>query len=515
MAKSPRMKTYKDLKNFFDNQTSKMIIVADAEPVIHKIKNGKMIEQIPGGGVAVALDPIARASGGTYIARAKSDIEKQTTDKNGKLFIGVPGNGYTLRRLFIDQKDVDSYYLGFSNQTLWPLCHVTFEKPEFRKDWFDGYKKINQKFAQAIKEEIKGKTFVWIHDYQLCLVPKYLEKPKDTIIAMFWHIPWPTWEIFRILPGKKEILESMLQCNFLAFHRGYQARNFLETVRREFQVRIDEETSTIYYNNNKTVVRNLPLGIDTDVIRDILSEESNQKPDAFLQKVSKQLVQADLKNTTKAADEEKRINAFFEQQQILLGVDRLDYTKGLILRLRGIDKFFEKNQAYRGKVTYIGIIALSREAIPSYQALKKEFKAYVIDINKKYQTKNWKPIHVIFDIFPRKELLRFYQKASVCLVTPRDDGMNLVSKEFVIANSLSKNPGMLVLSQFAGSSIDLTQAVIVNPYDIEELAAAIKKAIEMNLKEKITRMSAMTETLDEHNAYVWAEDFVRYALSSR
>lgn len=504
------MVNLRDLKDYFSRQEfDRVIIVADAETRVHKNDNGKIISTVPAGGVSIALDPIAQASNCVFIARAKTDEDKQVVDRDSKIEIADMENNYTLKRVFVSGDRFDQYYNGFSNQTLWPLCHVTFERPEFRNEWYEGYKKVNEKFAQAVLEEIKGKTFIWIHDYQLSLVPKLLGRPKKTVVSMFWHTPWPTWEIFRILPQKQEILASLLECDFLAFHRGYQAKNFLETVRREFEARIDDETNRVFYNNKVTTVKNIPLGIDVDVIKSLVDERNEDK---LLGKIFGKIVINQDKNNED--NKHKTIKKYFEQYKIIIGVDRLDYTKGLILRLQALDLFLEKYPQYKGKIVYLGIMAPSREAIPAYSILKKEVNNFAKEINEKYKNDGWKPIHLVNEIFTRKEIVNFYRNADLCLVTPRDDGMNLVSKEFIVATATSGNPGMLVLSQFAGSAIDLRAAIIVNPYDVNQLSSAIKKGLEMDVKEKKRRIQEMAETLEEKNVYEWAVEFVGNALSS-
>jgi|SRR5579885_878889 len=501
------MITLNDLKTFFAAQDTKLIIVADGEPRVTLKKKDGVISEIPAGGVAVALDPIARATNATYIARAKNEEEKLVLDKHNKMLVGEDGYQYQLRRLFFNEKDMEDYYYGFSNQTLWPLCHVAFEEPRFNDDWFKGYKKVNQQFANAIKEELSGKKrFVWIHDYQLALVPAFLGKQKDTTVGMFWHIPWPTWEVFRILPYKKEILTSMLSCDFLAFHRGYQARNFLNTVERELEARIDQETGKVYFNKQVTTVTHLPLGIDTDVVKSLVHKEEQE---TSLGKVIREML-----GFTEPKGTSHPLDTFFDNYKVIFGVDRLDYTKGIRHRLLALNRFFEKNPQYIGKVVYLGIIAPSREMIASYKKVQKESKELAAMINTKYAKNNWKPIHLIHQVFTREDIVNFYHKADVCVVTPLDDGMNLVSKEFVIASSLSSDPGMLVLSQFAGSAIDLTAALIVNPYDIEEVAQAIKKGLEMSKNEKNQRIHKMAEMLEEKNVYEWGRDFLRAAIQA-
>ncbi len=498
------MFSFSDLKNFINNQEYKLILVSDGEPYASELKKGKIVHHVPAGGVAVTLDPVARATNALYIARAKKDEEKLVLDKNDKMIVGNTEGDYTLKRLFFSQQDTADYYYGFSNQTLWPLCHVAFQEPQFHNEWYEGYKKVNQEFASAVKAEITGKTFVWVHDYQLALVPSLLVKPKDTLIGMFWHIPWPTWEVFRILPCKKDILVSLLTCDFLAFHRGYQVRNFLDTVERELEARIDQETQKVYFNKHVTTVRNLPLGLDIDVVKSLVHKEEEETP----------LARTIRDRLGIEGAKEHPLDWYFKKYKVIFAVDRLDYTKGIPQRLQALDKFFEKNPQDIGKVIYLGIIAPSRELIPSYKKVKKEVKELASAINAKYQTREWKPIHQIYNLFTREDVLNFYRKADLCIVTPLDDGMNLVSKEFVVASSLSSDPGMLVLSQFAGSAIDLTSALIVNPYDIDKVAEAIKTGLEMSRDEKVKRIKQMAEMLEENNVYEWGYNFLRNAILS-
>lgn len=498
-----------DIKELFKSNDYKMIIVADGEPVSSVVKDGKVVSTTPAGGVSVVLDPIARITNAVYIARAKNKEERQTLDKNDKMLVGNADGSYVLKRLFFTEREIEDYYYGFSNQTMWPLCHVAFEEPVFNDEWFKGYKKVNQHFADVIREEIEGKTLIWIHDYQLALVPLLLGKPRDTIIAMFWHIPWPTWEIFRILPWKNEILTSLLSCDFLAFHRGYQAKNFLTTVERELETRIDDETRKVYYKNDVTLVKSYPLGIDIDVVKSMVR---NEEEETVLSRTIRDLL---------GIEEVKPhpLDWYFKKYKVIFGVDRLDYTKGLRHRLVALDKFFEKNPNYIGKVVYLGIISPSREQIGSYAKVQKGARDLALEINKKYGTplsgadgKSWKPIHLINETFKREDVMNFYRQADVCVVTPLDDGMNLVSKEYVIASSMSSDPGMLVLSQFAGSAIDLSQALIVNPYDIDGVAAAIKRGLEMERLEKVERVKQMAANLEEKNVYEWGYNNLRDAL---
>ncbi len=489
---------YSDLQETFKNKNYKLIIAADAEPIVHSRSKDKVLTSMPAGGVAVAFEPIARASHAIFVGRGKTSEDKEVVDSTGKIEIHTNNDSYILKRLFFTEEEIYNYYFGFSNQTLWPLCHVAFEKPSFSSSWYEGYKEVNRKFAEAIKQEITGPTFIWLNDYQLTLVPHFLGKLKNVTIGIFWHIPWPTWEIFRILPQKKEILESLLKCDYIAFHRRYQRRNFSQTVERELEARIDLEMNRIYYNNHITTVNNLPMGVDTDVIKQLIEPEPTDK-----------LFQLPLQSADELTGKERFIESLFKNTKVFLGVDRLDYTKGLLLRLQAIDLFFDNNPEYRGKVSYVSIIAPSRQEIPSYLMLREQIHTHAAAINQKYATNDWQPVNLLTATFSRKEIMELYRKAALCLVTPLDDGMNLVSKEFVIASSLAKNPGMLILSQFAGSAIDLTESIIVNPYDVEEVAKSIKKAFEMPKKDKEERIKTMAAVLEQRNVYEWAENFIK------
>ncbi len=504
------MASFYDLRDYFDRLGYKTIIAADGETKMNIRKNDQIVLQNVPGGVSSSFDILAQASKATYIARARTEEDKIGVDRKGKLTIKGTEGDYTMKRIFLSQEEIHAYYNGFANQTLWPLCHIAFQKPQFRKEWYEGYKEVNKKFAQAIKEEISGKTFIWIHDYQLSLVPMYLGRPKDTIVAFFWHIPWPTWEIFRILPVKKDILWSLLSCDFLGFHRDYQAKNFLNTVQRELAVRIDEEKRQVHFDKKITTVRNLPLGIDVDVIKRIVAPPLE---DSFLLRVLQDMLRGEQNEEQKEKISDP-LDFFFQNYKVILGVDRLDYTKGVPLRLSAIDRFFEKYPQYRERAVYLGVMSPSRSEIPTYKQLKEDVNALVKQINDKYATETWRPIQVIHQSFTREEVLNLYKKARLAVVTPLDDGMNLVSKEFVIAQSFSEDPGMLVLSQFAGSAIDLGAALIVNPYDIEQVADSIKTGLEMGVREKVRRTNEMVELMEERNIYTWAEDFVKNSMNA-
>ncbi len=479
-----------EVKSLLKSKNYRLVLAADAEPRVYKKLQNKIVWEVPSGGVAVALDPVAKATGAFYIARGKTMEDAKESDEK----ISEKDGSYTLCHVSLSEEELQGYYYGFSNQTLWPLCHVAFQMPQEHRPWYEKYKIINKRFADLIDKKKEKKSFVWIHDYQLALVPSFLKRSQDTLVAMFWHIPWPSYEQFRILSSstKGEILESLLSCDFLAFHRGYQVRNFIETVQHECKVRIDQEEMAIYYKDKKTTVLDLPLGIDAaSIIKLATSTKDVMNKDTF------------------------GIDSLFKNYQVILGIDRLDYTKGLLLRLNALEQFFMKHPKYRGKAVYIGILSPSRMKIAAYQELEQKILQRAEEINAVLARGEWKPIVLINQIFPRERIVKFYKESAVCLVTPVDDGMNLVSKEFVMAASVSKNPGMLVLSHFAGSAIDLTESIRVNPYDIDELESSIEKAFVMPTEEKIKRIQAMAQVLQEKNVYNWMKDFISAAVAAK
>ncbi|HUD44643.1 MAG TPA: trehalose-6-phosphate synthase [Patescibacteria group bacterium] len=505
--------TYTDLQQFLLNQGYKLIIVADGQTRAHEFVDGEMVLKTPAGGVSVVFDTLARAGNATYIARGRSNADRRAM--NGKKVVDIvsPQGNYRLKRLFFSERDTENYYFGFANQTLWPLSHASFEQPAFNSSWYEGYKKVNKAFAQAIMEEVdpKAKTLVWINDYQLSLVPTFLPKLPNMIVSFFWHIPWPTWEIFRILPQKKDILWSLLSCDYLAFHRRYQVENFLNTVDRELEARIERETSTVYFDSSNLVVDSLAMGIDTDVVRGVVNSSENE---SYFAQALRNVFQLE-ENSEKPVEKKKDPFAqIFERYQVILGIDRLDYTKGLLHRLQALDLFFTMHPRFLGKVVYIGIMSPSREQIPSYKMLRRKIENLAKKINQKYTINGWRPLRLIYQNYTREDVINLYKRASVCLVTPLDDGMNLVSKEFVIAASAAEKPGVLVLSQFAGSATDLHDSLLVNPYDTEEVVQAIYQGLTMSEKEKKERNGQMVNQLEEHNIYEWCQTFIKNALSA-
>ena len=481
MATWNKERLVKTIQEEFDG--SQLVIISNREPYLHDYApDGKIKARRSVGGVSISFDSILRATKGLWVAYGGSKADKASVDENDQVKLPPGSERYTLKRVWMTKEELDGYYNGFANGALWPLCHVVFVTPNYVPQDWRYYVKINRRFAEKTIETLdKSQAVIWIQDYHFTLLPKYLRKLRsDLIIGQFWHIPWPTYEIFRICPWKKDILEGMLGNDLIGFHRSFHARNFLDAVARELEANVDYDNMTIRYKGRQTRVTVQPVGVDAEDIRERLNRTTD-KTSATLAGI-----------TTK-------------DRIIAVGIDRIDYTKGIPQRLQAIDCFLEKYPKYKGKFTYIGIGSPSRTSIPSYRSLMREVQRTVDRINTKYATKSWQPIHYIPEYVSRNDTLTLLRDADLGLVTSLDDGMNLVAKEFVAANQ--KN-GMLVLSEFTGAAKDLSDAILVNPYDEDALVESIRSAIEMDPAERERRMTNMKKRVSDNNLFRWAGKFL-------
>ncbi len=466
------------------------LVIANREPYSHIREGGKIKCVTPASGLVTAVEPILQACGGTWIASASGDADRETSDERGRLRVPPDAPAYTLKRVWLTEEEEEGYYYGFSNEGLWPLCHIAHTRPVFRSEDWEQYKKVNQKFADAALEELSGseEPFVLIQDYHYALLPRMIrEKRPDAKIALFWHIPWPNPEAFGICPWGKEILHGMLGADLLGFHIQFHCNNFLDTVDRLLESRIDLEQFAVDRAGRRTLVKPFPIGIAPrrhPPAKDLASAR---------QEIMKKLgVQVD---------------------HLGVGVDRIDYTKGISERFRAIARFLEKYPEYREKMSFVELAAPSRTSIKSYSDLGTELEQEVEQINQRFQTKTWKPILFLKEQHNREEVDLYYRAADFCLITSLHDGMNLVAKEF--AGSRSDEQGVLILSRFAGASRELRDALLVNPYDIEEVAEAIRDAVTMRPEEQRARMARMRSALEERNVYRWAADITSELARTR
>jgi len=463
-----------------------LFVVSNREPYMHFIDEftGEPSCVRPASGVVTAIDPILRACGGTWIAHGSSVADRKFVNSKNKLGVPPEDNRYILKRVWLTKEEEDGYYYGFSNEGLWPLCHVTHTRPIFRENDWLMYKEVNQKFADSIIEELPANNpFVFIQDYHFTLLPKMIkEKRPDATIALFWHIPWPNPEVFAICPYQHEILEGMLSCDLIGFHVQFHCNNFLDPTNRLVECRVDTEKFSVIRGNKETFIRAFPISVNGYM--------------------SGNLIKSDVEQV-------KRIRNEFglHDKIVAVGVDRIDYTKGIIERILAIDRFLEKYPQYKNKFVFIQLAAPSRTHIKRYHELMGEIDELVEKKNWKYSEGSWKPIIYLKRHFSPEQIKPYYSVADLCIVSSLHDGMNLVSKEYVASKGESGG-GVLVLSRFTGASRELTEAVLVNPYSIEEFADAIKFAIEMPEEEKKSRMEKMYKQVKENNIYKWAADII-------
>lgn len=467
-------------------QDRSLILIANREPYRHVHKGSAIDCVMPASGLVTGVEPILRACGGTWIACGDGDADRETSDSDGRLKVPPESPSYTLRRVWLTPEEEKGFYLGFSNEGLWPLCHIAHTRPIFRPDDWAFYQEVNRKFADAALEEIRDLQEPWllIQDYHFTLLPRLIkEKRPDARIALFWHIPWPNPEAFGICPWQETLLDGMLGADLIGFHTQFHCNNFLETVDRTLESRIDREHFAVARGDHLTTVKPFPISVDFP------EPPAGSAP------------------ANNMADREKIFKAYWVKAKYMgVGVDRIDYTKGILERLKGVERFLEKYPLYQGQFTFFQIGAPSRTDIPRYRDFVEEVKAEAERINSRFKAKGNKTIVLLARHHSHEEIRPFYRAADVCLVTSLHDGMNLVAKEFVAARQ--DESGVLILSCFTGASRELHDAIIVNPYDVDQVADAIRSAIEMEDSEKTLRMVRLRAVVRENNIYRWAANLV-------
>lgn len=464
-----------------------LVIVSNREPYMHRYKGREVEVIVPAGGVVTALDPLMRACGGTWIAHGAGDADWDFVDKRNRVRVPPEDPQYTLRRVALSADEENGYYYGFSNEGLWPLCHIAHVRPDFRPEDWTQYRAANQKFADAVLEEIADQESpcVLLQDYHFAVLPRMIkEKRPDARVALFWHIPWPNPESFGICPWQTELVHGMLGADLMGFHTQYHCNNFLETVDRTMECRIDRERFSVIKEGHLTAVKPFPISVHFPGP----DKDKSGDPSVTVDKP--------------ALLKELRTKAEF----LAVGVDRVDYTKGILERFRAVERFLDKYPQYKGRFTFVQLGAPSRTHIQRYNQFLAETDAEADRINWKFKASDWRPIVYLKKHHNHKEIEPYYRAADVCLVTSLSDGMNLVAKEFVAARE--DEDGALVLSRFAGASRELTDALIVNPYDIDRAAEAIRYALEMPAEERRTRMKRLRETVKENNIYRWAGNLI-------
>ena len=476
--------------------SSRIFVVSNREPYMHVRQGWETRCVVPPSGLVTALEPVLRACDGVWVAYGSGNADASTVDAFDRLRVPPDDPRYTLRRVWLTEEEEAQYYDGFANEGLWPLCHIAHTRPIFRLADWDCYRQVNARFAAALLEEMQGcdDPVVFVQDYHFALLPRMVKEARpDARVAIFWHIPWPNPEAFGICPWQAELLDGLLGADLIGFHIPLHCNNFLATVDRTLESRTSREHMTVRRHDHTSYVRPYPVSVSfagsprDDVELAEAAEEAEAEADA-----------------EQRADWRRELLAEFgvRAECLLLGVDRLDYTKGIVERLLAVEQLLDENPRYRGRLTMVQIAAPSRTRIRSYAELKNSVQETVARINQTYQTAKWKPVVLIERQCTHEEVDLWYRAADVCLVTSLHDGMNLVAKEFVAARD--DCDGILVLSKFTGAAVELHDALIVNPYDIAGVATAIHSGLEMNRVDRRQRMKRMRRHVLEHNIYLWA-----------
>ena len=459
----------------------RLVVVSNRQPYIHEMIEGKLRYVVPAGGVTTAIDPLMQECGGTWIAYGGGKGDWIAVDEKNKIMVPPDDPAYTLRLVWLTEEEEQGYYYGFSNEALWPLCHNAYTEPVFNVDDWETYKAVNQEFANQVLDEIGDRpAAVFTQDYHLALLPRLLrEADPDVITGQFWHIPWPNPEIFRICPWQEELLDGLLGNDVLGFHIGDHCENFLNTVSRAMESRVDKDYSLVNYRGETTVVRPFPISVDFERI------------------------DSDSQSGYVAEEMERLSDELNLGGKIVgLGIDRIDYTKGIPHRLRAVGRFLEKYPEYLGKVVFVQAGVMSRTNIEAYQQLADQIEQLLEEVNGRFGRGGWQPVIYMPTDLPDLTLMALRRLARFCVVSSLHDGMNLVAKEYVA--SRFDEDGVLILSPFTGAALELTDALIVNPYAIEHFADAIRDAVEMPYEERHSRMVQLRTIVRENNIYKWA-----------
>ena len=462
--------------------SAQVIIVSNREPYIHNFDaDHRPVMQVPASGMVTALEPVMRACSGVWVAHGAGTADRETVDRYDQIQVPPDDPAYTLRRVWLTDAQEQGYYYGFSNEGIWPLCHLAYVRPAFRAGDWRAYEEVNAKFAEVVAAESHTDSpVILIQDFHFALLPQLIRKkiPKATI-ALFWHIPWPNAETFGVCPWKREMLLHMLSADILGFHTRYHCQNFLDAVDRFVECQIDHEHFTVTLQGHVCRVAPYPISIEW--------------PPRWL------ALLPDVAACRAAIRQRHRIGP---EVCIGLGVERWDFTKGIIERFHALEVLLDKNPRHRGRICLLQVAAPSRGQLPAYQALQQHTYSEVERINNKFAEGDWHPIVLIDEHQEPVRVFELYRAADFCLVNSLHDGMNLVAKEFVAARD--DEDGVLILSTFAGASRELPEAVLINPFDVTETAEAMETAMRMGRDERRNRMSLMRRTVKENNVYRWA-----------
>ncbi len=459
-----------------------VIVVSNREPYVHERRaDGSRQVEVPASGMVTALEPIVRACGGIWVAHGSGAADREVVNLHDRIRVPPQDPAYTLRRVWLRPEEEQGYYYGFSNEGLWPLCHLVYVRPAFREADWDAYRLVNQRFAAAVTREARQPNpVILIQDYHLALLPRLIrQRNPAATVALFWHIPWPSAETFGVCPWKDEIVRHLLDADVVGFHTRQYCLNFLATAEQLLECRVDHERMTVTVEGHVCRVSANPISIEWPPPQ--------------------------LEGLPAVAASRSRIRRHYgigSGVHLGVGVERWDFTKGIVERFHALEALLARRPELRGRLALIQVAAPSRAKLPAYQALQRDTLAETERINARFATPSWKPIVLVDRQQSAQQVSELFRAADFCLVNSLHDGMNLVSKEFVAARD--DEDGVLILSAFTGAARELVEALLVNPFCVSETAAAIEAAITMPPQERRERMRLMRRTVMENNVYRWA-----------
>jgi trehalose 6-phosphate synthase len=458
-----------------------LIVVSNREPWVHRRHNGAITAERPASGLVTALEPFAEASGGTWIAHGSGDADRRSVDANDSVAVPPGDPSYRLRRLWLSDAEQDGYYTNLANRGLWPLCHVAFVPPLFEASHWQTYRAVNQRFAEAVLQEANGQpAVVFLQDFHLALVPALLRQANSSLtVAQFWHVPWPNLELLRTFPYADQLVEGLLGNDLIGFQIPAHASNFVDAATALLQVQPTADGQALRVDGHCTQVASYPISIDFQQWSGLAAS------DAVAEAMRRW---------------RQRLGAM-DPHLLGVGMERLDYTKGLPQRLRAVERLLQRQPQLQGRFRFVQVLANSRSQIAEYHALHQELEALVERINGRWGTGDWQPLELRIEEIDLIELIALQRLGAFCVVSSLHDGMNLVAKEFVAARC--DGDGVLILSRFAGSALELADALQVHPYNVEELADAMAQALAMPESERRRRMGSLRRQVEEHNVYRW------------
>ncbi|MDS0296188.1 alpha,alpha-trehalose-phosphate synthase (UDP-forming) [Halogeometricum luteum] len=466
-----------------------LVVVSNREPYQHHYEDDGSIDvEEPVGGLTAGLDPVVQKTRGDWVAWGDGDADAVVTDDEDCVAVPPGDERYTLRRVWLTDDEVSGYYYGYSNRVLWPLCHDLVDRIEMEPAYWDTYKSVNESFGRAAAERATEDSTVWIQDYHFCLAPKTIRErlPTGANMVQFWHIPWPAWDTFRVVPNPEELIEGLLANDVVGFHVERYRDNFLECAAQLDRTDVDREAGVVRIDGREVRVGAFPMGVDAERIESI----------------------ADGFGRDDWADLAERYG-IDPDTRVAVGVDRIDYTKGIPHRIDALETFWETHPEWRGELTFVQKSSHSRSQIPAYQEIAEDVCEAVQRVNERFGTDEWTPIVHVDDYLSQRELFGLYRHSDVALVSPLRDGMNLVAKEYAAAQV--EEDGVLLLSEFAGAHEQMTEAIPINPYSPDGFAESIHDALTMPAGERRRRMRALRDHVREDDLDAWVADLLESA----